>query len=152
MKLAIVGAAAFVVGLAGGTLLSPARRAVPSDSTHAVAPGADSLHAKGEAGADSARDSSLVHTEQASTVVPEGGTPSADSGAAGAAGSEALTAAIKKLPPAEAGPMVAKLADADAVAVLRSLPLPQASKILDAMTPEQAARLSKLLLLAGATP
>lgn len=134
MKLAVVGVAAFVIGVAGGTMLSPARRAAPVDST----PAAPVEH---KGGGDAV---SMVVSEPVAQVAPAAPSSAAEVSAIGAA--------IAKLPAAEAGPMLARLSDADAVAVLKSVPLARASDILDTMPPEQAARLSKQLLLSGVAP
>lgn len=152
MKLAVVGIAAFVVGVAGGTVLSPARHAVPVDTIQ-VAP------AEHEAGGGAVAVEAPVHvvpTAEVDSAIdthelppPEVVTPSE---ASSAAEIQSISAAIAKLSAADAGPMVARLSDADALAVLKSVPLPQASKILDTMSSERAARLSKQLLLAGVTP
>lgn len=152
MKLAVVGVAAFVVGVAGGTVLSPARRALPVDTTQVAADthteGGDSTAVEPPTHLAPVTEADSEATEHA-TVPPETAPTPASSSTAEI---QALMAAIAKLPPADAGPMVARLSDADALAVLKSVPLPQASKILDTMPPVQAARLSKQLLLAGATP
>lgn len=152
MKLAVVGIAAFVVGVAGGTVLSPARHAVPVDTAEV----ASNQHAEG---GDSVAVPDPVHVVPATEVdaavdaheppPPEVVTPT---DASSAAEIQSISAAIAKLSAADAGPMVARLSDADALAVLKSVSLPQASKILDTMPSERAARLSKQLLLAGVTP
>jgi hypothetical protein len=61
-----------------------------------------------------------------------------------------LSAAVSGMSATDAAPMVARLSDAEAIGVLKSMPLSQASDILAAMTRERAAELSRLLLLAGA--
>jgi hypothetical protein len=150
MKLALVGGIAFVIGLAGGTVLSPARTAVVADSAAATgehAP-ADSAGAEEHAGSGQ-----LPTADDAHEATPPTDSTVAEAAPPAPASDDDVAALVKRigdLPPAEAGPMLARLDEADALAVLTRLPLTRASAVLDAMPREQASRLSRLLLLAGA--
>ncbi|HRP08758.1 MAG TPA: hypothetical protein PLL69_09765 [Gemmatimonadales bacterium] len=138
MKLAVVIAAAFAIGAAAGTAVSPARRAAPE--THAT---------EGDQVAAPPHSVPVIGGEEAPAPVevqPE----APQSPAATPEPVTALIKAVADLPASEAAPMIALLEDSEAVAVLKGQSLSRASEILDAMPRESAARLSRLLLLARA--
>lgn len=142
MKPIIVGAVAFVIGVAGGTFLSPARRAEP-------APAADE-HA---VPVDSTPTENTVALPVAPVVEADTGVAAPEPVAATTERERAaMVHTVSSMKPTDAAPMLARLNDSDAVAVLKALPITKASEILDAMASDQAARLSRELLLAGAVP
>lgn len=146
MKLVVMCAVAAVVGIGAGTVLSPARRAVPPVADHPA----------------TATDSNQVPVEEATPSGDSLTTTSGDSvdpalppGAAtplSATERATMVEHVAALKAVDAASMIALLPDSDAVAVLKALPITRASEILDAMGRDQAARLSRELLLAGVTP
>lgn len=149
MKPVVTCAVAAVIGVAGGTWLSPARRAAPpaAEEHQTVASEPAPAPTPTPEPASAAPATATVAAESLATTVVAG-----DSAGPTAVEREAMVRSLAAMAPTDAAAMVARLADGDAVAVLKALPITRASAILEAMSPDQAARLSRELLLAGAAP
>ena len=150
MKLVVVGAIAFAVGVAGGTVMSPARAPLPVDSTAAESHDAPE-HAESETAPVPSPTASEEHAVEDPSHAPaaDAAMPAEPASTDAAAEAAAMAKRIGELPPGEAGPMLARLEESEALAVLKRLSITKASEVLDAMPREQGARLSRLLLLEG---
>src|SRR5690606_15707656 len=133
MKLPPPAIAALLLGLAAGTYLSPGRTAVAEH-------------------VEPAENGDEMASEMPVVPLPVSPVPAAAEPEQADTGSDiaSLSAAVSGMSATDAAPMVARLSDAEAIGVLKSMPLSRASDILAAMTRERAAELSRLLLLAGA--
>ncbi len=132
MKFPTLAIVALGLGLALGTYLSPARTAVVPQDEHADT--------------NAVVQSATPVVPQPVSELPRSEPPPVDTTDA----LQALRAAVAELGATEAAPMVARLSNAEAIGVLKGMPLTRASEILAAMPPERGSELSRLLLLAGA--
>lgn len=169
MKVGVIGAIAFVVGLAGSTVVSmrahPAGKAA-GDSSHVAT--ADS----GKASHDTSATKESAPAHDTTTAKPEAGehaaAPAADSGKAVAPKTEPvplpapnpapsaaapkaddvkhLAGILGKLSATDAAPLLERFSDAEVGAVLRAMDVTRAAALLGALPKARAATLSRQLL------
>lgn len=142
-RIVMIGTASLVVGIAVGTVMSPAREPLPVEAEH------EEPDPSGSEAVDNpvAIDTSTPGLEQPA-LEPVALEPEAPVDTA--AERAALVSALSRMPAADVAPLLANLPDVEVLAALRQLPLTRASEILDAMPDDRGARLSRLMLLGGA--
>lgn len=146
MKPAIPIAAAFVVGLAGGTFVGKGHAAPPAVA--APAP----KGAAAPAAADTAVAAPVDKPAPDSVPAAEQGVVVADSNpAAPKSDATQLAAVFAKLAPADIVPLVTHISDDDLVPVLRKLPVATTASVLALLPKERSAALSKRLLVPTGT-
>ncbi len=154
MKVAMIGAIAFAVGLAGGTGIGmrggSARVAGDSTKVHADSNGVvpdsgEAMHAvaTGDPAAATAGDSTGGGTEPAAapTLAP------APAGADTSFNAKQLADALGKLNAAEAAPLLARFSDDEIVATLKELGVTRAGPFVAKLPEPRSTRLSRRLLL-----
>ncbi|HEY4321482.1 MAG TPA: hypothetical protein VGM77_09925 [Gemmatimonadales bacterium] len=136
MKLPVVIGGAFVVGLAGGTVMgmrhAPAPAPAPADSlavARAPAPAAV-----------------LSHDTAAAAAKPDTAAPAAAPPPAATLDTARLAATLAKLAPADAVELTTRLTDDELEAVLRHMGVNSASAVIAAMPKTRAQLMSKRLL------